>query len=88
MDLKEESANARIGSTVQIQEFKSLSLECNVNGVPVYWKKETANIIRHKDNQRDMLLENIRVKDSGKYICYTRDDANVKLGAVDVKVYG
>lgn len=35
-----------------------------------------------------MVLENVRMKDAGKYACYTRDDANVMLGTIEVFVYG
>ena len=88
MDLEGESAEAKLGNTVLIQEFKTLALDCNVNGVQVYWKKSETNLRRQRDGKRDILLEGIRLRDAGKYICYTRDDANVKLGAIDVMVYG
>ena len=48
LDRKEDTAVAKLGQMVHVAEWKTLTLDCNVKGVPIYWKKYDSALRRQK----------------------------------------
>ena len=48
LDRKDDTAVAKLGQMVHVAEWKTLTLDCNVKGVPIYWKKYDSALRRQK----------------------------------------
>ena len=83
---------ATIGSGVIVRETSSLLLKCPINKFgPVYiiWKQDSGSFERTgrlKDG--GVLMKNLKVSDSGTYVCYSSDIAKVLFGSIQLRVLG